>query len=167
MPRKSVKENKNIYFSSREEAGLTRAQASELTYISESRIEKIEYGQMQINPQDVVAMARAYKKPSLCNYYCANDCEIGKDSVPELQVTNLTQIVLSLLDSFNDISSQRDRLVQISADGIVSEEELKDFVSIKKKLTEISVTIETLQLWIDNMIAEGQINKAEYDSLHD
>ena len=30
MGKKSVKENKNIYFTSREEAGLTRAQASEL-----------------------------------------------------------------------------------------------------------------------------------------
>lgn len=167
MPRKSVKENKNIYFTSREEAGLTRAQASELTYISESRIEKIEYGQMQINPQDVVAMARAYKKPSLCNYYCANDCEIGKDSVPELQVTNLTQIVLSLLDSLNDLNTERDRLVQISADGVISAEELSDFVTIKKKLTEISVTIDTLQLWINDMIAHGQIDKADYDSLHD
>jgi hypothetical protein len=41
MGKKSIKENKNIYFQSREEAGLTRAQASELMdFISESRIEK-------------------------------------------------------------------------------------------------------------------------------
>ena len=116
MPRRSTKENKNIYFQSREEAGLTRAQASEATYISESRIEKIEYGQMQINPQDVVAMARAYKKPSLCNYYCANDCEIGKESVPELKITNLSQIVLTLLSSINELNDEKDKLIRISAD---------------------------------------------------
>ena len=166
MPRKSIKENKSIYFKSREETGLTRAQASEATFISESRIEKIEYGQMQINPQDVVAMARAYKKPSLCNYYCANDCEIGQESVPELKVTNLSQIVLALVDSLNDLNTEKDRLIKISADGKISSDELADFVAIKKELTELSITVDTLQLWIDNMVAQGEIKKEDYDSLN-
>ncbi|MBQ9022433.1 MAG: helix-turn-helix transcriptional regulator [Eubacterium sp.] len=165
MPRRSTKENKNIYFQSREEAGLTRAQASEATYISESRIEKIEYGQMQINPQDVVAMARAYKKPSLCNYYCANDCEIGKESVPELKFTNLSQIVLTLLNSMNRLNDEKDKLIRISADDKIDPNELSDFVSIKKQLDEISVTIETLKLWLNQMIANGDISKEQYESL--
>ncbi|MBQ7447283.1 MAG: helix-turn-helix transcriptional regulator [Eubacterium sp.] len=165
MPRRSTKENKNIYFQSREEAGLTRAQASEATYISESRIEKIEYGQMQINPQDVVAMARAYKKPSLCNYYCANDCEIGKESVPELKFTNLSQIVLMLLNSMNRLNDEKDKLIRISADDKIDPNELSDFVSIKKQLDEISVTIETLKLWLNQMIANGDISKEQYESL--
>ena len=43
MGRKSIKTDKNIYFRSREEAGLTRAEASEaMVYVSESRIDKIE-----------------------------------------------------------------------------------------------------------------------------
>lgn len=165
MPRRSTKENKNIYFQSREEAGLTRAQASEATYISESRIEKIEYGQMQINPQDVVAMARAYKKPSLCNYYCANDCEIGKESVPELKFTNLSQIVLTLLSSINELNDEKDKLIRISADDKIDPHELSDFVSIKTKLDEISVTIETLKLWLNQMIANGDISREQYESL--
>lgn len=165
MPRKSTRENKNIYFLSREEAGLTRAQASEATFISESRIEKIEYGQVQANPQDVVAMAKAYKKPSLCNYYCANDCEIGERSVPELEVTTLSQIVLSLLDSLNDLYAQRDLLIKISADGKITPDELSDFVAIKKELDEMSVMIDTFNLWTDNMLADGTIDQEDYDAL--
>ncbi|MCR4657605.1 MAG: hypothetical protein K5770_15475 [Lachnospiraceae bacterium] len=43
MGKKSVKENKNAYQNSREEAGLTRQHASELMeFISADRIEKIE-----------------------------------------------------------------------------------------------------------------------------
>ncbi len=43
MGKKSTKENKNIFQLSREEKGLTRAEASEsLEFVSESRIEKIE-----------------------------------------------------------------------------------------------------------------------------
>lgn len=166
MPRRSTKKDKNIYFKSREEAGLTRAQASELTYISESRIEKIEYGQMQITPQDVVSMAHAYKKPALCNYYCSNDCEIGQKTVPELELTNLTQITLSLLNSLNELNTEKERLIQISADGEITSDELSDFVAIKKELAELSVSIDTLQLWIDHMIANGKIDKDDYELLH-
>ncbi len=64
MGKKSIKENKNIYFESREAAGLTRAQASEIMgTVSESRLEKVETGKTAIYPEDVVDMARAYKRP--------------------------------------------------------------------------------------------------------
>ena len=77
MGKKSVKENKNIYFTSREEAGLTRAQASELIgTISDSRLEKIETDKTSVQPEDVADMAVAYKKPELCNYYCTHECRI-------------------------------------------------------------------------------------------
>ncbi len=165
MPKRSTRANKNIYFTSREGAGMTRAAASEATFLSESRIEKIEYDQVRPNPEDVVAMAQAYRKPALCNYYCSNDCAIGLRSVPELKETGLTQIVLSLLDSFNSMSAERDRLIRIAADGEISPEELPEFMAIKKQLTDISVAVDTLQLWIDSRIAEGKISKEDYESL--
>ena len=164
MPRKSIKPNKSIYFLSREEAGLTRAEASEKSLIPESRIEKIEYGQTMINPQDVVAMAAAYKKPSLCNYFCANDCEIGRGTVTELKVEHLAQIVLSIVNSLNTLNSERDRLIQIAADGEVNSDELADFISIRKKLGEIADTVNSLQLWIDQMMADGKISREEYEA---
>ena len=165
MPRKSIREKKNIYFRSREEAHMTRAQASEATFISESRIEKIEYDQIQVNPQDVIAMADAYKKPSLCNYFCANDCEIGQRTVPELKEQSLSQIVLSLLNNLNSLNEEKDRLISIAADGEITPDELAEFVKIKTKLSELSVTADTLQLWIDNMLADGKLDKEEYDKL--
>ena len=39
MPKKSSRKNKNLYLETREALDLTRAEASELTGISESRIE--------------------------------------------------------------------------------------------------------------------------------
>ena len=67
MGRKSSMENPSIYLKSREEANMTRAQASEAMSISESSLEKIERGTQRANPDDVVLMAKAYKKPHLCN----------------------------------------------------------------------------------------------------
>ena len=78
MGRKSTKENKTIYQTSRESLGLTRDQAAEkLEFISADRIEKIEYQKSLPHPEEVMAMADCYKEPILCNYFCSHECPIG------------------------------------------------------------------------------------------
>ena len=75
MARVSTKENKNIYQLTRESLKLTRESASELLEtISPERIEKIENERSLPYPDEVLAMAEKYRQPSLCNYYCANQC---------------------------------------------------------------------------------------------
>lgn len=166
MGKRSVRENKNIYFESREEAGLTRAKASELIgTISESRLEKMETGKTLIYPEDVVDMAAAYKKPELCNYYCTHECRIGKDTVPEVQPSSLSEIVLGMLSALNALESQKDRLIDITADGVISDDELPDFAKIQKELNHIDKTVESLKLWVSNTINEGKIDKEKLDSL--
>ena len=155
MGRKSIKTNKNIYFQSREQAGLTRAQASELMdYVSESRIDKIENDRTSIQPDDVIAMAKAYKKPTLCNYYCTHECSIGKENVTELRPTNLSELSLSIFNSLNALNKQKERLMEIAEDGVVSDDEMTDFLSIQKNLDKISTTVETLKLWMKEALDE-------------
>ncbi len=166
MGKKSIKENKNIYFEAREEAGLTRAQASELIgTISESRLEKLETDKTAIVPEDVVDMAAAYKKPELCNYYCTHECRIGKDTVPEVKCSSLSEIVLGMLAALNSLDAQKNRLIDITADGMISDDELPDFVSIQKQLDQIDLTVESLKLWVANTIAEGKIDKTKLNQL--
>ena len=31
-------------------------------------------------------MSKKYKQPDLCNYYCSQECPIGKQYVPEIQM---------------------------------------------------------------------------------
>ena len=58
MGKKSVKQNKNIYQISREEAELTRDKASELMeFVSSDRIEKIESEKTVPHPDEIMAMA--------------------------------------------------------------------------------------------------------------
>ena len=156
MGRKSIKTNKNIYFQSREQAGLTRAQASELMdFVSESRIDKIENDRTSIQPDDVIAMAKAYKKPTLCNYYCTHECSIGKENVTELRPTNLSELSLSIFNSLNALNKQKERLMEIAEDGVVSDDEMTDFLSIQKNLDKISTTVETLKLWMKEALDEN------------
>ena len=160
MGKKSIKENKNIYFQSREEAGLTRAQASEaMEYVSESRIEKIETGKVTVHPEDVVAMADAYKKPNLCNYFCANECRIGQDYVPEIKLSSLSEIALGLLSSLNALDKEKERIIDITEDGQISDDELEDFYAIKDRLEKLSLTIDSLNLWVDQAIADKKLKE--------
>ncbi len=166
MGKKSIKENKNIYFEAREKAGLTRAEASEIIgTISESRLEKLETGKTAILPEDVVDMARAYKRPELCNYYCTHECRIGKDTVPEVRASSLSEIVLGMLAALNSLDSQKNRLIDITADGVISDDELPDFVNIQKQLDQIDLTVESLKVWVASMIADGKINKDKLGKL--
>ncbi len=164
MGKRSIKENKNIFFESREAMGLSRAQASELMGgISESSLEKMETGKTNIYPEDVVAMSRAYKKPELCNYYCTHECAIGRDSVPEVKISSLSEIVLAMLSSLNSLDRQKERLIEITADGEITEDELPDFANIQNQLEHIDLTVEALKLWVANTIADGKINKDKLD----
>lgn len=157
MGKKSIKEDKNIYQLSREEAGMTRAQASEaLVFISDSRIEKIESEKSEPHPDEIMAMAKAYKKPLLCNYYCSNECPIGQRYVPEIESKNLAEITLEMLSTINTLTKQKERLIEITADGKVSEDEKADFLKIQKELDKMSVSIDSLKLWVEQSIAEGK-----------
>ena len=91
MPKISNKENKNVYFQRREELKLTRDQASELLEsIPPERIEKIENERVEPHPEEILIMAQKYKSPELCNYYCSNQCPIGKYYVPEVKIQSLS-----------------------------------------------------------------------------
>ncbi len=164
MPRVSVKENKNIYFRKREELGLTRAQASELLEtIPPEKLEKIENERCEVQPYDVLLMADKYKDPKLCNYYCSNECPIGKRYVPEVDISDLSNIVLRMLSSLNSVQKSRDRLIDITADGMIDGDEIEDFIQIRDDLEKISMTVESLQLWSEQMLADGKIDRERYE----
>ncbi len=160
MGRASSKENKSIYQLSREECGLTRAQASEkLVWISDSRIEKIESGKCAVTPEEVLEMAKAYKKPGLCNHYCSNECAIGKKYVPEIEEKSLSEIVLETLALLNKLQGQKGRLIEITSDGVIHDDEIKDFVMINHYLKHISMNVDNLKLWFDEKIESGEVNR--------
>ena len=102
MGKQSTRENKTIYQICREEAGLTRSEASEkMSAVSDSKIEKFEYEMQEPAPYDIVQMADAYKRPDLCNYYCSHKCEIGHRYVPEIEISDLSNIILETIASLN------------------------------------------------------------------
>ena len=165
MARRSTKENKNIYQTTRESLKLTREEASELLEVlSAERLEKIENERSMPHPDEVLLMSDKYKQPTLCNYYCANQCPIGQQYVPEVKVKDLSQIVLETIASLNKMQKQKERLIEITVDGQITGDELSDFVHIQQELEKISVAVETLQLWCEGMLDTGAIDKQQYEA---
>jgi hypothetical protein len=113
----------------------------------------------------VAAMAKAYGKPELCNYYCTHECPIGQKYVPQLEINDLAHLALQLISSINSFEKTKDRLIEIAADGQISEEELPDFAKVEEGAEQLSVAVESLSLWISSMIESGMINKERFEAI--
>lgn len=163
MGRKSTKENKTIYQMVREELGLTREKAGELIPgFSPERIEKIENGRIQVRPEDVLLMAEYYKAPALRNYYCSNECVLGRGKTPQLESKELLQIFVELINGVNRLNKSKDRMLEIAEDGTVDPDEVEDFITIKETLDKIQIAASTLQLWIEEKIAAGELEEGVF-----
>ena len=160
----------SIYKSIRKEHNMTRDEVCDTSIksgkpLQPERLERIENGKLEIHPEEVMLLSEIYGEPTLCNHYCAKECPIGQKYVPEIKVKDLTQIVLEMLSSLNSMKKSQERLIEITADGMIEDDEIQDFVFIQKELERISITVETLQLWVEQMIAEDKIDKEKYEKL--
>jgi len=156
MGKKSIKENKNMYYVYREKMGYTREQASEkMEFISASRIEKIDNEKSLAHPEEVLAMSKCYNAPEMCNLYCAHECPIGRETIPEVELKDISKLTLEMLVSLNSLENDKNRLMEIAVDGVISEDEMADFSKIRRKLSEISMAIDSLEMWTKKNVEEG------------
>lgn len=159
-----------IYKETRKKRNLTRDEvcdeASLLNNpIQPERLERIENGKFGITPDEVLLLSKIYREPTLCNHYCAKECPIGEKYVPEVEVKDLSQIILEMLFSLNSMKNSQERLIEITSNGQINDDEIRDFVSIQRKLEQLSITIESLQLWVEQMLADKKINLEKYNEI--
>lgn len=69
-----------------------------------------------------------------------------------------------MLASLNSVSKEKDRLIEITADGKIDNDEIDDFIHIQEELERISITVEMLQLWSEQMLATGVIDEEQYNA---
>ena len=72
---------------------------------------------------------------------------------------DLSQITLEMLAALNTLSKKKDRLIEMTVDGEISPDEVPDFLSLKDELEKMAIVIDSLNLWIDNSIASGKMDK--------
>ena len=69
-----------------------------------------------------------------------------------------------MLKSLSELNMRKDRLIDIAIDNKIDASELPEFVAIKDALADIAMTAGTMQLWIDKMIAAGEITEEEMEA---
>lgn len=132
--------------------------ASEKTYISVSKFERIEYGTVEPTAEDLLIMADAYNAPFLYNYYLSNVCMIGKQYKPiaDVNLSVLPKYTLNMLSIINALNKSRESLIDITADGVISDDEMEDFEEIQDNLNKMMLAIKSLNLWIEKVKADNQ-----------
>lgn len=153
MGKKATKAADNMYYLARREAAETnqdfasREKAAEIIGMDRTRLARIELDTLSPYPEEVKAMSSAYNTPELCNTYCARECPIGRNSVPEITIDDFDRLALKVLGSLKDIDSLRASLIAISEDGVIEEKERPAFHQILESLEKISTNAKALQLW--------------------
>ena len=160
MGKRSTKENKNVYQQSREARELSREAASEaLQFVSADRIEKIESGKSMPHPDEVLLMEQGYGDPTLSNYYCTHECPIGMKYVQKAELKELPQLTVELLSALNAMEEEKNRLIDISVDGRVSDTERARFNVILQKLAALERAIRGMRIWIEHAMYTGKLDE--------
>lgn len=125
----------------------SREGAADIMAIDRGRLYRIENGIINPYPEEIHLMADLYHAPELRNYYCKNCCPLGED-VPEAGVNELDRIVIKALASFQKLDNTKESLLNITEDGIISEDEKPELKKIIKNLEELEVVTQNLKIWI-------------------
>lgn len=148
-----LKDTDNVYMKARLRAAefndkfRSREGASELLGVSASSLLNYETDVCKRIPPDVVVMmAEIYNAPELMNYYCCNECPIGKRIAPKLEILDIGCLAIQISILFKNPELIIDRLMEIVQDGIISENEKPDFKNIVNKLDKVSEKIQELKL---------------------
>lgn len=118
--------------------------------ISVDALRRIETGVNKVIPVDsAVLLADLYNEPSLLNYYCLNECPIGKDRALSYETHGIDRVTVKLLKrtKLDELMKVRQKLMDIAEDGMVSDDEvdeLNDVLEYFKKIQETVSELETI-----------------------
>lgn len=155
MGRRPTKAADNPFCKARLEAAkynerfFSKEYAAEQLHISASQLQDYELGITKcIPPDNILRMADIYNAPELRYMYCREMCPLG-DNIPKIEDEDLDRISLRALSSFRKISEAKELLLDITADGIIEEEEKTDLDRIVKILDEVNEISQNLKVWIE------------------
>ena len=106
-------------------------------------------------------MEQGYENPTLSNYYCTHECPIGMKYVQKAELKDLPQLTVELLSALNAMEEEQKRLIDISVDGRVNEEERRQFDVILKKLAALDRAIRGMRIWIEHALHVGLMDEAK------
>ena len=155
MGKGPTNDNMNVYFQARKKAAIynerlwSREGAAEMLGISVSTLADYELGNTKVVPVDkVVLMADLYKRPELITGYCMRECPVHGFLPLAPEEKSLEGTTLRLLQNFNDTSlrNMRDNLIEITADGEITEDEVPTLKQIIEQLENMAEVISEMKI---------------------
>lgn len=155
MGKGPINENTNVYFQARKKAAIynerlySREGAAELLGISVSTLADYELGNTKVVPVDkVVLMADLYCAPELIAGYCMRECPVHGFLPLATEEKSIQGIALRLLKGFNEdeLKAMKVDLIEITEDGIISQEEIPKLKEILKKLESMAEVISEMKI---------------------
>lgn len=149
----AVKTSSNVFYKARCEAARhndslsSREGAADIMSIDRGRLYRIESGIASPYPEEIRLMADLYNSPELENYYCTNMCPLGQD-MPKVNLSDIDRISIRALSAFRKIGETKELLLDVTEDGIISDDEKADMEKILKNLEELEQIAQNLKVWV-------------------
>ncbi len=157
MPNIAPKTACNVFFQARLQASThneqlsSREGAADMMSIDRGRLYRIESGITNPYPEEIHLMADLYGCPELRNYYCTDMCPLGS-LIPKINAHELDRITIKALSTFRKVENTRELLLDITEDGIISEEEKGDMEKVLANLEELEQVAQNLKCWVKKNI---------------
>lgn len=149
----TAKTSSNVFYQARCKASThneqlsSREGAADIMSIDRGRLYRIESGITNPYPEEVHLMADLYNAPELRNYYCKRCCPLGED-VPEVDTAELDRITVRALSTFRKLDKTKEMLLDITQDGVISEDERPEMEQVLKDLEELESVAQNLRIWV-------------------
>ena len=153
MANVAAKTSANTFYKARCEAAThneqlsSREGAADIMSIDRGRLYRIESGIANPYPEEIRLMADLYSAPELENYYCTNMCPLGGD-MPRIDVADIDRISIRALSTFRKIAETKEMLLDITEDGVITDDEKEDLNKVLKNLEELEQITQSLRMWV-------------------
>jgi len=136
-----------MFKEARNKSGISRDEAAFRLHIGSRTLTNYEHQVTVTPPEIALKMQEIYQSPTLTAHYCSEYCPIGQifaHQVPEHQ--HICSAILGLLKEHNDVALIRDKLIEITSDGVIDNEEMLTFESIMDELLDLEKKIEEVKM---------------------
>lgn len=136
----------NIYKRARESAGYTQERAAELIGCSVDSLKSYESERRLPSDQVVIIMVDIYQAHFLAYQHLKYKSDIGKYLLPDADYVPLSQATLRLLHYLKLLLDKKERLTEISMDGVIDQTEQMDWDSITKSIEKLIASLFQVKL---------------------
>lgn len=153
MPNITAKTSSNVFYKARCEAAKhneqlsSREGAAGMMSINSGRLYRIEKGTTCPYPEEIRLMADLYDAPELENLYCTEICPLGY-GMQKVAIEDLDRISVRALAAFRRMDQTAGLLLDITEDGVVTEDEEPALKKVLDHLEELEAITQGLKMWV-------------------